>query len=105
MLADSVEAAVRALPNSDLKVIEQVIEEVVASKLEDGQLEEAPLSFHDLTEIKKAFLDTFKSIYHQRIEYPKKEQEANDAQHLRLGVKNHQPTNTQRVERKTEASS
>ena len=115
MLADSVEAAVRALPNSDLKTIEQVIEEVVASKLEDGQLEEAPLSFHDLTEIKKAFLDTFMSIYHQRIEYPKKEQESieypkkeqesNDAQRLRIGVKNHQPTNAQGVERKIEANS
>jgi len=103
MLADSVEAAVRALPNPDMKAIEQVIEEVVASKLEDGQLEDAPLSFRDLTEIKKAFLDTFKSIYHQRIEYPKKEQEANGTQRIGLGAKNHQPAGPQRVREKTEA--
>ncbi len=105
MLADSVEAAVRALSSSDIKAIEQVIEEVVASKLEDGQLEESPLSFRDLTEIKRAFLDTFKSIYHQRIEYPKKEQESNGTQRFHLGAKNHQPANAQKVEGKTEESS
>ncbi|MCX7642726.1 MAG: HDIG domain-containing protein [Armatimonadetes bacterium] len=105
MLADSVEAAVRALSNSDLKAIEQVIEEVIASKLEDGQLEESPLSFRDLTEIKRAFLDTFRSIYHQRIEYPRKEPDSNGSQRPHIGAKNHQPTNAQRVERKTEAGS
>ncbi len=105
MLADSVEAAVRALSTSDIKAIEQVIEEVIASKLEDGQLEESPLSFRDLTEIKRAFLDTFKSIYHQRIEYPKKEQESNGTQRFHLGAKNHQPANAQKVEGKAEESS
>ncbi|MCS7186307.1 MAG: HDIG domain-containing protein [Armatimonadetes bacterium] len=105
MLADSVEAAVRALPNSDLKAIEQVVEEVIAGKLEDGQLEESPLNFRDLTEIKRAFLDTFKSIYHQRIEYPKKESDSNGSQRPYIGAKNHQPANSQRVEGQTEASS
>lgn len=104
MLADSVEAAVRALANSDLRVIEQVIDEVIASKLKDGQLEESPLSFRDLTEIKRAFLDTFKSIYHQRIEYPKKEQESDGSQHLSFAAKNHQPKNAPKVEGETKTS-
>ena len=103
MLADSVEAAVRALSNPDLNSIEQVIEEVIARKLEDGQLEESPLSFRDLKEIKQSFLDTFKSIYHRRVSMDK-EQDSNGTQHLNLGAKNHQPAHASRVKGETEAS-
>lgn len=73
LLADSVEAAVRALPNPDLERVREVIDSVVAAKIADGQLDESPLSFRDVQEIKQAFFDTFKSIYHQRIEYPRVE--------------------------------
>jgi uncharacterized domain HDIG len=104
MLADSVEAAVRARSNPTTEEIAQIIDEVVREKLEDGQLEEAPISFRDLTEIKKAFLETFKSIYHQRVEYPRKGQEGNGTQQVGHGVKNRQANASAWSERKIEAS-
>ncbi|MCS7264154.1 MAG: HDIG domain-containing protein [Armatimonadetes bacterium] len=104
MLADSVEAAVRALPNPNPAEIEEVIDKVITSKLEDGQLEESPMSFRDLMETKRAFLETFKSIFHRRIEYPTREREANGAQIIRAGHQNHQTVYNERVEKETKAS-
>jgi putative nucleotidyltransferase with HDIG domain len=105
MLADSVEAAVRARPNPTLDEIAQVIDEVVKEKVDDGQLEEAPINFRDLTEIKRAFLDTFKSIYHQRVEYPKKEHGSNGTQQFNHGAKNRQANTAAKFEKKIEADS
>lgn len=100
MLADSVEAAVRALPHPDPEAIEREIEEVIASKLADGQLDDAPLSLHDLQEIKRAFVETFKSIYHQRVEYPKVtvERHANGLMRIVNGGQNRQAASPQRTE-------
>lgn len=105
MLADSVEAAVKALQNPNPAEIEETIDKVIKYKLEDGQLEESPLSFRDLTEIKRAFLETFKSIFHRRIEYPKKERESDSGQYLRVSHQNHQTTAPERFERETQTSS
>ncbi|MCS7193077.1 MAG: HDIG domain-containing protein [Armatimonadetes bacterium] len=104
MLADTVEAAIKALPNPNPAEIEEVIEKVIRSKLEDGQLEEAPLNFNELMQIKKAFLETSKSIFHRRIEYPERERETNGVQVNRIGHQNHKAPIAQRVEGETKTS-
>lgn len=71
MLADSVEAAVKAVSDPTPEQIERIVHEVVDAKVADGQLDDAPLTLHELQEIKRALIDTLKSIYHHRIEYPK----------------------------------
>lgn len=71
MLADSVEAAVKALTDPSPEQIERVVHEVLSAKMADGQLDEAPLTLRELKEIQSALIDTLKSIYHHRIEYPK----------------------------------
>ena len=73
MLADSLEAACRAVfqseePSAD--AIEKVVSRVMDEKLEDGQLSESPLTLGELTRIRQAFLDSLKGHYHQRIAYP-----------------------------------
>jgi hypothetical protein len=73
MLADSLEAACRAVfqseePSADS--IEKVVNRVIDEKLEDGQLSESPLTLGELTRIRQAFLDSLKGHYHQRIAYP-----------------------------------
>ncbi|MGB8362460.1 MAG: HDIG domain-containing metalloprotein [Acidimicrobiia bacterium] len=73
MLADSLEAACRAVfqseePSADS--IEKVVNRVMDEKLEDGQLSESPLTLGELTKIRRAFLDSLKGHYHQRIAYP-----------------------------------
>lgn len=106
MLADSVEAAVKSLPNPSHQEIEELVDEVVNSKLADGQLDESPLSMKDLQEIKRAFVETLKSIYHQRIEYPKVklERDVNGTKGNYHGVQTHQTPRQQKVNQQIETS-
>jgi membrane-associated HD superfamily phosphohydrolase len=74
MLADATEAATRALvqhedPTSES--IRNLVESVIAEKVEDGQLEESDVTFGELTRLKEAFVDALVSHYHTRIPYPK----------------------------------
>ncbi len=73
MLADATEAATRALvqhsdPTSE--GIREVVESVIAEKVEDGQLEESDVTFGELTRVKEAFVDSLIGYYHTRIPYP-----------------------------------
>lgn len=69
MLADSVEAAARVAESERL---EEVIEEQVRAKLDDGQLDESPLTIADLRKIKEAFYETLRAMHHGRPEgYPR----------------------------------
>ena len=73
MMADSLEAACRAVfqteePTPD--AIEKVVNRVIDEKLEDGQLQESPLTLSELTQIRHAFLESLVGHYHQRIAYP-----------------------------------
>lgn len=71
MLADTVEAAVRAMHDQSPQKIEQSIRTLVKGKLGDGQLDESPLNFRDVNNICMAFTQVLNGVYHQRIEYPK----------------------------------
>lgn len=70
MLADAVEAAVRALPDPTPAAIEAVVAKIIGSRLQDRQLDEAPLTLRDLDAISRAFVRVLSGIYHPRIEYP-----------------------------------
>ncbi len=70
MLADSVEAATRSLQDKSLENVNAMIDAIVKSRYEEGQLDETNLTFNDLTKIKESFLAVLSGIYHKRIEYP-----------------------------------
>lgn len=70
MLADSVEAAVRSINEPNQDKIQNMVNSIVKSRLDDGQLDNSDLTLMDINKIKKAFLKVFTGIYHQRIEYP-----------------------------------
>jgi putative nucleotidyltransferase with HDIG domain len=76
MLADMTEAAVRSLDKPTAVKIEKFIEELVAKKVEHGQLAQSELTFKDIEIIKNAFFRVLKAYYHNRIEYPKIDGEA-----------------------------
>jgi len=80
MLADSVEAAARTLVSPDREDIEQLVEEIVAAKVEDGQLDQSPLTFADLKAIKQSFVSTLTGMFHQRLRYPDQETENRDSE-------------------------
>ena len=70
MLADTIEAAVRSMPEPTPKAIAQFIERLVRGKLEDGQLSECPLTLQNIDDICDAFSSVLRGVFHERIEYP-----------------------------------
>ena len=70
MLADTIEAAVRSMPDPTPQSIERFIERLVRGKLEDGQLSNSPLTLRDIDKICEAFCTVLNGVFHERIEYP-----------------------------------
>ncbi|MDD3839102.1 MAG: HDIG domain-containing protein [Clostridia bacterium] len=70
MLADSVEAAVRAMNGAGKGEIDGFIRKIIKEKLDDGQLDESDLTLKDLNKIALAFSEVLVGIFHERIEYP-----------------------------------
>ncbi|MGD9498268.1 MAG: HD family phosphohydrolase [Armatimonadota bacterium] len=79
MLADAVEAAARTLVNPTYDQIEELVERVVRGKMEDGQLDECPLTFADLRSIRESFVNTLRGMFHQRLRYPDQEEQEREA--------------------------
>ena len=70
MLADTVEAAVRSIPEPTRPKISAMIRKLVRGKMEDGQLDECTLTFRDIDKICSAFETVLQGVFHERIEYP-----------------------------------
>ncbi|HDP55101.1 MAG TPA: HDIG domain-containing protein [Bacteroidetes bacterium] len=71
MMADSVEAASRALKSITVKTIDDLVEGIINHQQAEGQFNEANITFRDISEIKQIFKKKLQNIYHARIEYPK----------------------------------
>ena len=76
MLADSVESAARVLPDPTPERIRALVDRIVEGKIAQGQLEDSPLTFGELTRIKEQFVSGLSGIYHQRIDYPTAREDA-----------------------------
>lgn len=72
-LADSVESATRSLDKPSPQKLEQMIDEIISSRIQDGQLDECDLTMRDLKVIAEKFSFTLRSMMHSRIAYPKEE--------------------------------
>ncbi|MGE5559240.1 MAG: HD family phosphohydrolase [Bacillota bacterium] len=70
MLADSVEAAVRAMPKPTTVKIENMINRMIKERLDDNQFSECDLTLKDLHQTSQAFQKILNGIYHTRIQYP-----------------------------------
>lgn len=70
MIADSVEAALRVLEDLTPQKIEEAIDHIVRTKVNAGQLDEAPLTLQQIDQVKSAFLIVLSGMYHNRIDYP-----------------------------------
>lgn len=75
LLADSVEAACRAIKTPTPTKIEEVVHKVINNKFIDGQLDECDLTLRDLEKIAEVFIRVLEGIHHPRITYPEKESE------------------------------
>lgn len=70
LLADSVEAAVRSLPDKSEGKVEGLVRKIIKDKLEDGQLDLCDLTLKDLDLIARAFMKVLCGCFHGREEYP-----------------------------------
>lgn len=70
MLADSIEAASKALVNPTEEAIEQLVEKITKGKMKQHQFHNSKLTFEELEKVKAVFKRVLKSIYHNRIAYP-----------------------------------
>ena len=71
--ADSVEAAARSLPKVTQHSVEELLENIFSDRLEDGQLDECPLTLEEVSKIKRSFVKTTLNMLHTRVEYPTEE--------------------------------
>ena len=71
MLADTVEGAVRSLPEVTATKIEGVVHNMAMKRLQDGQFDECNLSLRELNQIEASISKTLAAHYHGRIAYPK----------------------------------
>ena len=70
MLADGVEASVRALTSQDELAIRAMVDRIIHERLDDGQFDECELTLRDLERTREAFVAQLLGMYHRRIAYP-----------------------------------
>ncbi len=70
MISDTVEAACRTLKDPSVSRLKKFITKLIMDKIDDGQMENANLTFDDINKIRDALVDFMAAYYHSRIEYP-----------------------------------
>jgi cyclic-di-AMP phosphodiesterase PgpH len=75
-LADGVEAASRSLRKVTPQHLGEIIDQIFHDRMEDGQLDEAPVTFAELAKIKTSFTFTLLNMLHGRVAYPKEPEAA-----------------------------
>ncbi len=71
MVADTFEAASRCLDEVSEKTLSELIDALVRLKAEDGQFDKCPLTFQELTTVKRTMVQVMLAAGHSRIKYPK----------------------------------
>jgi len=73
MLADSVEAAVRASTPGSPGEMERMVRKITNDRLVSGELDDSDLTLRDLSAIRAAFIDVLQGVFHPRVQYPEKD--------------------------------
>ena len=75
MMADSVEAASRSLPDYTEQSIRGLVERIIDTQVAEGYFRECPVTFRDIQYAKTVLIEKLKTIYHTRISYPSEKTE------------------------------
>ena len=70
MMADSVEAASRSLPDYTEKSIRDLVNRLIDGQVAEGYFKECPITFRDIEYAKTVLIEKLKTIYHTRVSYP-----------------------------------
>ncbi len=71
MIADSSEAATRALKDRSRENVTKVVRKIVNDRLDFGQFDECEITLKELNIIINATVNSLTGVYHGRVEYPK----------------------------------
>jgi putative nucleotidyltransferase with HDIG domain len=71
MMADSVEAASRSLKKYDAESIDNLVEKIITTQIEQNQYMNSDITFKDINTLKKNFKKKLMNVYHVRVEYPR----------------------------------
>lgn len=69
-LADIVESATRSMGKISPEEMQKKVDELMKQRVVDGHLDDSGLTFGDLKKIRNSFIQTLKSVHHNRIAYP-----------------------------------
>lgn len=75
-IADSCEAAVRAMENPTNEKIRQFVSNLITGRILDGQLDDSGLTLKEIRIIENSLINGLCSTFHSRIKYPKMKSEA-----------------------------
>lgn len=70
MMADSVEAASRSLPEYTEESISNLVDKIIDAQVAEGYFKKCPITFKDIDMVKSLFKEKLKTMYHTRISYP-----------------------------------
>lgn len=70
MICDTVEAASRTLKSYDSETFDAFVENIVSSKMEQGQFDQADITLREIGIVKSVLKSHLAQIYHERIAYP-----------------------------------
>jgi putative nucleotidyltransferase with HDIG domain len=70
MMADTVEAASRSLPDYTEQSIRSMVERLIDGQVAEGFFRECPITFRDIQYAKTVLIEKLKTIYHTRVNYP-----------------------------------
>lgn len=75
-IADSCEAAVRAMDHPTSEKIEAFVHNLIEERISDGQLDDSGLTLKEIRKVEKSIVSGLSSTFHSRIKYPKMKSEA-----------------------------
>jgi len=76
MVCDNVEGAVRALQDPTPSRIEGVVQEIVMTRLTDGQFDDCDITLKELARVEQSLVKSLCAIHHGRIAYPRTSEES-----------------------------
>lgn len=70
MMTDSIEAASKSIKEPNVKLIENFVDKIINTQIEDNQFENCNITLEELNFTKKILKEKLNNIYHLRVEYP-----------------------------------
>ncbi len=98
-LADASEAASRSIEKPSPKKISNMMDDIFAAKIRDGQMDYANLTMAEINVVKQSFIFSLSNMLHGRIPYPKDHENNADQPTKEASDPSPKPSETDRMDR------